>query len=216
MTTHYVSLGMQCTTATVFSILGLKAESLPFDWILTNPQFVLEMFRLLFIEKMSTTEIVKEHFLNVPTRAVVNQWAEHWIEQPEIGPGLYNKKYGVVFPHDKPDDYDKFIRRFDRLKELVLDTSNYITFVYVSHSSPTFGNYTLDGKTVICDVYKTLSKIFELIHKVRNGTRFKIVLYDAINSENMTELNSCIQRIKIEQKKNGVELPDEIKTKFVY
>jgi len=72
----------------------------------------------------------------------------------ENGSVLVNSKYDVCFPHDTLDNRDKYIRRMERLKKIILNKDNFIYFVYISVSSPTDGNYTLDGIEPIMNILK--------------------------------------------------------------
>ena len=95
----YISIGAQCTTATLFERLGVKKESLPFDWMISTPEFVYIILKLLLIDTIEIEEIVDNHFF------ICNKWAsvynstfEHYITN-DTGHILVNSKYNVCFPH---------------------------------------------------------------------------------------------------------------------
>lgn len=54
---------------------------------------------------------------------------------------LYNTKYNVIFPHDEYNE------------DLILNSIECLYFIYTSQYSLYKGNYTIDGKNVIKDVY---------------------------------------------------------------
>ena len=54
--TAYVSIGAQCTTATLFDKMNVKKYSLPFDWMFSTPEFVYTMLKYLLLEKKEIAE----------------------------------------------------------------------------------------------------------------------------------------------------------------
>jgi len=58
----YISIGSQCTTPTLFERLGIKKESLPFDWMFSTPQFVYMIIELLLIDMKEIDDIVDNYF----------------------------------------------------------------------------------------------------------------------------------------------------------
>ena len=67
----YISIGTQCTTASLFEKLEVKKESLPFDLILSTPHFVYTILNLLLIENMSIPDIIDKHFFACDKRATL-------------------------------------------------------------------------------------------------------------------------------------------------
>jgi hypothetical protein len=113
------------------------------------------------------------------------------------GFALFNTKYNVIFPHDENniDSINKYIRRFERLKDIILNSTECLYFIYTSQSSLESGNFTIDGNIVINDVYVYLSKIYKLISKFRNN--YKIILFDTIQEEQISLLDENITLIKL-------------------
>ena len=171
----YISIGSQCTVATVFENLGLKKESLPFDWMYSTPQFVYTILELLMVEKMEPRRIVDEHFFFCDLRGLVVDGRGRHITNP-MGKTLINSKYDVCFPHDVPSDREKYIRRLERLRSLLLEPNNYFYFVYTSPSSPSSGNYTIDGREPIQDLCLYLNAIDDLLRQITPN--YKICVYD--------------------------------------
>ena len=80
------------------------------------------------------------------------------------GFALYNSKYNVIFPHDEYniETINKYIRRFERLKDIILNSKEDIYFIYTSPSSPDNGNFTINNNIIIEHVYFYLSEIYKL------------------------------------------------------
>jgi len=189
-----IPIGLQCTAATFKKEIENTA-SLPFDWIFAIPSFVFEMLELLLEKNINTEDLVKNHFFYCKKRANVNR-LEHYYTC-DNGFALYNTKYNVIFPHDKNniDTINKYIRRFERLKDIILNSTECLYFVYISQSSLVNGNFTIDGNIVINDVYFYLSKIYKLIGKFRNN--YKMILFDTIQEEQVELLDKNIFLYKL-------------------
>lgn len=170
----YISIGAQCATPILFERLGVKSETLPFDWMISTPQFVYVIMKLLLVDKMSVEDIVDSHFFLCDTTAIADT-PEHFVINKD-GPFLINSKYGVCFPHDTLLDRDKYVRRMNRLLCMLLDGTVFIHFVYVSVSSDTSGNYTIDGYEPIQQLYEYIEKINTIIGSVRSN--YKITVFD--------------------------------------
>jgi hypothetical protein len=177
----YISIGSQCTTPTLFDRLKVKKESLPFDWMISTPEFVYMIIKLLVIDKKEIEDIIDNHFFICDKRAVV-KYVEHMILDKD-GPVLVNSKYNVCFPHDKITDRDKYIRRMERLKKILLDKDNFLYFMYVSVSSPNCGNYTIDGVEPIQQLYEYIEKINSILKDIR--TTYKIIVFDTNKPSNV-------------------------------
>ena len=204
----YISIGSQCTTPTIFNILNVKKESLPFDWIFSTPEFVYTILRLLFVDKIEVSEIVDNHFLVQDGKAYCNE-PDNFITDVN-GTTLVNSKYKVCFPHYIDDARDVYIRRIERLKGLVLDSNNFVHFVYVSTSSPTKGNYTLDGVEPIQNLYEYICKINSLMKDLR--TNYRIILFDTNKTSDIT--SSDISHIEINKKDKWIDLLPQLVQKF--
>jgi len=170
----YISIGSHCTTATLFDRLQVKKKSFPFDWMFSTPQFVYTIIKLLLIDKKEIEDIVDNHFFVCDKRAILPR-SEHLILDKD-GTVLVNSKYNVSFPHDTISERDKYIRRMERFKQTLLDTDNYLYFVYVSVSSPNNGNYTIDGVETIQQLYEYIEQINNILKDMR--TTYKIIVFD--------------------------------------
>ncbi len=198
-----IPIGIQCTTTT-FKKYVENTHTLPFDWMFTTPSFVFEMLDLLLDKNINIEELVEDHFFYCEKRADLNG-PEHYYTCDD-GFALFNTKYNVIFPHDEfnIDNIDKYIRRFERLKDIILNSTECLYFIYTSPSSLESGNFTIDGNIVINDVYVNLSKIYKLISKFRNN--YKIILFDTIQEEQISLLDENITLIKLDKCNDWNEL----------
>ena len=185
-----IPIGLQCTNASFKKNINKSSKTLPFDWMFATPKFVFEMLELLLDKDMNINELVENHFFLCEKRAGMNTVENYYSD--ENGAALYNIKYKCIFPHDTytQETIDKYIRRFYRLKEIILNSDEKLCFIYSSQSSLHNGNFTIDGEKVVSDVYTYLSKIYTLIGKYNNN--YKIILFDAINEEDKTLLHENV------------------------
>jgi hypothetical protein len=212
MSFTFIPIGVQCTNA-IFKKSFEKTHTLPFDWMIATPSFVFEMLELLLEKNINIEDLVKNHFFYCEKKSNLNG-VEHYYTC-ENGFALFNSKYNVIFPHDENniDSIHKYIRRFERLKDMILNSTQCLYFIYTSQSSLESGNFTIDGNIVINDVYVYLSKIYKLISKFRNN--FKIILFDAIQEEEISLLDENITLIKLNKCNSCSELvPQMIEQDF--
>jgi hypothetical protein len=203
-----ISIGFQCSTASFIDDIQ-KTYTLPFDWMFANPSFVFEMLELLLEKNINIEDLVKNHFFYCDKR--VNQTGLEHYYTCDNGVALYNSKYNVIFPHDENniDNINKYIRRFERLKNIILNSNECLYFVYASQSSLQKGNFTIDGNIIINDVYVHLSKIYKLIGKFRNN--YKIILFDTIQEEQIELLDENITLFKLNKCNNWGEVLTQMK-----
>jgi len=136
--------------------------------------------------------------------------SEHFIVD-ESGPFLLNSKYNVCFPHDKSNEHEKYKRRLQRLKDIILDKSNFICFVYVSVSSKNEGNYTVNGQEPIQDINRYMLEIEKILQSVRKN--YKIIIYDTNKDKSIIE-NENIEMYSINQSNHWTGLLPELVEKF--
>ena len=189
-----ISIGLQCTNASLKNKIK-KTYTLPFDWMFATPSFVYEMLELLLEKNINIEDLVKNYFFKIEKKVNLKTM-EHFYTD-DNGTSLYNTKYNVIFPHDEynNDTINKYIRRFERLKQLILNSNDCLYFIYTSQSSLDKGNFTIDGKNIINNVYINISKIYNLISKFRNN--YKIIIFDAIQEENIELLDKNIILYKL-------------------
>ena len=209
-----IPIGLQCTTASFKNEIE-KRHTLPFDWMFSTPSFVFEMLELLLEKNINIEELVKNHFFYCEKKATLNV-QEHYYTCDD-GFALYNTKYNVIFPHDDNtiETINKYIRRFERLKDIILNSTEDLYFIYTSQSSLETGNFTINGNIVIKDVYINLSKIYTLISKFRNN--YKIIIFDAIQEEPIELLDKNIILYKLNKCNIWTELlPQMIENKIFF
>jgi hypothetical protein len=177
----FISIGTQCTTADLLKRFNIRNESYPFDWVLSTPQFIYTIIKLLLVDKMDIEYIVDNHFFVCDARANCKIIEHYYTEK--TGQTLVNTKYNVCFPHDTLEDRDKYVRRLERLRNTLLDENCFIYLIYVSVSSPTNGNYTLNGVETIHDLYEYIDKINDIMKSIRNT--YKIVVFDTNKPPNV-------------------------------
>ena len=209
----YISLGLQCLTPELLKIYNLRKNSYPFDWILSNPYFVYKILFLLLEDNMSISKIVREHFFRNDNQCVLKK-KEHYIfvKKKNSCNQIYicNQKYNVVFPHDtyNEETINKYIRRFKRLKNNIINKSLKIQFIYISQSSLDSGNFTIMGEEVVKNVYENMNSINLLIKKYNKNSN--ILIFDSIQNEDPNMLNKDIRLYKISPKNSWMELSVEI------
>lgn len=197
--TLYIPIGLQCITPKAIKDLRLRTNSYPFDWIISNPYFVYKMLYLLLEDNMDINEIVREHFLRNDHKCGHNRIEHYFIIKNGNGDKKHflNELYNVVFAHEEYNEetINKYIRRFERLKENILNNSLNIQFIYVSQLSLRTGNFTINGKPVIENVYENMNNIIELVKKYNKNSN--IILFDTIQNEDINILNKEITLYKI-------------------
>jgi len=203
-----IPIGLQCTGSTFKNEIN-KTHSLPFDWMFATPLFVYEMLILLLEQNMNIKDLVNDYFFNCNKRADISDVEHYYIS--DNGFALYNSKYNVIFPHDEYniDTIDKYIRRFERLKDIILNSEEEINFIYISQSSLNEGNYTIDNINIIEDVYINLSNIYKLINKYR--TNYKLYIFDSILNENIELLDKNIILHKLNSCENWTYLLSQLR-----
>ena len=203
-----IPIGIQCTNAVLLKNNNKRFHSFPFDWMLSTPKFIFEMLELLLENNISIDELVKNHFFYCEKKAHVDR-LEHFYTC-DNGPSLYNSKYNVIFPHDEYNiqTINKYIRRFERLKDIIINTKEELCFIYISPSSSENGNFTIDGKKVVHDVYFYLSKIYDIIGKYNNN--YKIIIFDALKEESKELLNKNISLYELNKCNDWIQLLSQI------
>ena len=172
---------MQCLNAALKKKINKDTQTLPFDWMFSSPKFVFAIFKLLLEFEIDEEEIVNNHFFYCNKRASLGSKENYYTKSN--GKVLYNDIYDVIFPHDKYDSEtkEKYVRRLKRLKSIILNSKETLIFIYSSQSSLQKGNFRIDDRHIIEDVYIYLTKIYELIGKYNNN--YKMIVFDSILNE---------------------------------
>lgn len=186
---------MQCTGPEILRLHNLRSHAYPFDWVLSTPKFVYQLLLLLLEIEMPVEQIVNDYFLQIDKKVDFKIVEQYYC--CDNGVSLCNTKYNVVFPHDKLNDDTraKYMRRFQRLKDVILNENEKICFIYTSQSSLKNGNYTIEDKNILTDVYLYLNLIYELIKRHRSDFHFYI--FDSIHNEDKSILNKNIRLFEL-------------------
>lgn len=163
-----IPIGIQCGNTIYLKSINQRKYAYPFDHIICTPKFIFDMLELLLDRNIDIEDLVKNHFFRYDKRVLCNS-IEHYYTNEESG-YVYNTKYTAIFPHDLglfQDSVTKYIRRFERLKFHILDTTEEICLFYISQSSLSGGNFTIDGVCHIVDPFVWLNRIHELVNKYR-------------------------------------------------
>jgi hypothetical protein len=157
---------------------------------------------------MEITNLVTEEFFLIDKNASLST-VEHYTSHYEKG-CPYNSKYNVIFPHDEYNNetIEKYVRRFIRLRDDIYNLEDSLCFIYISQSSPTNGNFTIDNHNVITNVYYYLNKIYDLLTKHIPSKKFVFIVFDTMNDINEKEesLNENIKLYPLEKCDNWVHL----------
>jgi hypothetical protein len=134
----FVSLGVDCGTANILTLLGLRGCSLPFDWVVTYE---------------GITNIINNDFTNYLPKNDNNNYKK------------LNKNSGVLFLHNKfPDDIENMNKRIDRFKKLLETSNEKIIFVRKSHGSHHHNEYN----NVVNDIDDAINLDLLLLKKYPN------------------------------------------------
>ena len=100
----------------------------------------------------------------------------------------------------------------ERLKQIILDKENFIYFVYVSVSSSTNGNYTINGIEPIQQLYEYIEKINSILKIIRNN--YKILVFDTNKPVDVisSDMLHCVYYAIKEKESWGDLLPELIDT----
>ena len=64
-----IPIGIQCLNKELKKTMNKDTQTMPFDWMLSNPKFVFVILNLLLEYEIDVEEIVNNHFFNCNKRA---------------------------------------------------------------------------------------------------------------------------------------------------
>jgi hypothetical protein len=215
----YISIGSGCAASTLLKQRGLRTQSLPFDWLLSHLKYVNDVFKSLYNDSIDdTVELFLDKSNNDTFSASINHSAgtdnsvkyindagfvheqkfEAYRTTSNSSNLPYNRKYKATFPHDiVGGNTDKYVRRLSRLKNLLLDENIFLSFIYISPSSPDT-HYSIDGDVLTMDGGADLNNFCEFLEQKRDN--FEVIYVDSLNDT--TELNGKIRKIVATPHKN--------------
>lgn len=203
MDNTYISIGSCCAASTLLKMRHLRHNSLPFDWILSHPEFVYNIIKQLLENDLSNVvvEFLEPSNLTINCKPTYgdkinydggNQLFEKYVTTEEhLGGsiGIYNSKWNVSFPHDFSKNHsviDKYRRRLERLKEILLDNNQMKNLLYISPSSIDT-NYCVDGNPIIQNSPYWINKLSNLL--TSKNIPHTVIYLDSINDEQITNEN---------------------------
>lgn len=121
---NYISLGYFCSVASELEKLGLRTESSPFDWVISDLEGVISNIQNCFVDYLDY----------------------NFLSQEVYNHAIYtNTKYNISFYHD----FDKYASLKEQLPQVLEKYNRRIERFYKSISSPTlFIRYISDEETV--------------------------------------------------------------------
>lgn len=168
-----ISLGTDCIVSMFCDKYKLRKMSLPFDWCVSY-NGVSKCFEDDF-----------KHFIDT-------------IDENRIN------KYDVYFHHDYKDkttseqDNEKYIRRCNRLQEILKNTNEEIIFVRSGHSCHHHNEHDGRYQTIVSDI-EDMEKFDTIIATKYPKLKYKIVIF--------LSCDKCFQpNIKYESKKSNIEI----------
>ena len=199
METIYIPIGFQCTSAEILKKTNKRKCSFPFDWIISTPQSIFELFSILFNDNMDTEKFVKEEFLSIHKLLIINKPEEFVFNSN--GNILFNSKYNLIFPHiqNNINIVSIFIRRFNRLKESILNSNNYLKFFFINRLVSNNDNFIsenndnikfcINGISINLKISKYFNELNNLLSNLIGKNRFEIIIINAVDKLNSYHYN---------------------------
>lgn len=215
---QYISLGCGCASAKLIKTKGLREASYPLDWILSSPSSVHYFLSNLLESKMQIEDIVRNEFLNLNyLEPGGRNGTEHYFTKNKNDKGcLINIKHNLVMPHDgdynlfvnnsvqRKSTEEKYIRRFKRLKDMIVNPNRPIAALMTLISSE---DYTINksivynwNRILLQDIYH----IYNLLKKFNKNNRL------GLHGRNFKEIEKYEQTISFAKSHDGVYFHKQI------
>jgi len=177
-----VSIGVRCIPALTLVNAKLKQETLPFDWVQSNPQIVLDCIKDEF--KM---------YNNFNHTIVSDRYDMHIRYDSSYNtdfPKEFINEYGMCFTHYTDHKHSDFIemskRRTSRFMEL-LKSDKRILFIYMNDKEPHLQekqySYLLQLEKYLVDVYPKLDFKILSIHNISTNDTDRIINLQTIHNK---------------------------------
>jgi hypothetical protein len=202
-----ISLGFQCTTSEVLKKTNKRFHSYPFDWILSNPKGIYELIVKLLISH-DIKDFVKNEFLKIDGYVFLTKAEEFFISKSQTNM-LYNSKYNLIFPHEENNlvtIIDKYTRRFSRLKDMLLDNTKFVNFIFINRMSTNM-SFKINNNNILEGCEEYLNQIYNLLNEIRTNFSINIITPN-VNIIDIDKLDNNIKTILIKPN-NAVSLTDE-------
>jgi hypothetical protein len=198
--TIYIPLGFQCTTAEILKKTNKRICSFPFDWIISTPESILELLKIVILPICNIELFVKNEFFKIDNLlSFLKQ--EEFISHPE-GNILFNSKYNLIFPHFKNDNetITKMISRFERLRNYILYQENKIVFLFINRLvnnnfvvNDNCMKFSINKNNINLKIKDTFIKINEFLLGYISENKFKINIINAVDKiDNNTTFHNNI------------------------
>ena len=188
--TIYIPIGFQCTTAEILKKQNKRICSFPFDWIISNPNSIINILTLL-LENCNIRHLVLNEFFKIDNKMNFLK-PEEFVINPN-GNILFNSKYNFIFPHIEHSEETilKYIKRFERLKYYIL-FNNQIKFVFinrlVNNSNIEKNNdkltFLINGNHIYFNIIHDIVKLNNLLLKYISSDRYTITIINAVEQLN--------------------------------
>ena len=200
---NFISLGYFCSVAMELERFGIREESSPFDWLISDFQGVISA--------------IENNFEDFLTYDYLSQNKKH--------PNVYrNTKYNITFYHDfnsycelkqqLPDVQAKYIRRINRFHESIKSPTLFIR--YISDESKIEGKskeliWIEDNYDYIIALLKSFNSNNDILFIANEGvTSDKIKIYNVNKDENDTVARQPFSKNTILfEKFNSIEVPNK-------
>ena len=182
---HFISLGYFCSVAMELERFGLRSESGPFDWVISDMRGgVLQLIESHF-----------EDFLN-----------PQYLSQNELYHQQYrNTKFGITFYHDfnqykslkeqLPDVQKKYCRRIDRFYELIKEPTLFVRYISYANQDDKEIRWIEENYDKFIALLKTYNCENDIIFIANNGATSKVI--DIFNVEK--DANDTVARRPFEK-----------------
>lgn len=200
---NYISLGYFCSIASELEKLGLRTESSPFDWVISDFKGVIMALENHFSEYLDYNFLSQ----NIENHAV-----------------YMNVKYNISFYHD----FDKYVSLEKQLSKVQEKYNRRINKFYESISNPTlFIRYISDEETIngvskellyieenydqILKLLKSFNEFNEILFIANKGVlSTKFTVYNVLKDNNDTVARNPICKNSVLYKKfSNEEMPDK-------
>jgi len=188
----YIPIGFQCTTAEILKKANKRLCSFPFDWIISNPESIVKLLTILLEEKCNIADFVKEEFFKIDGLLCFLKQEEFILHSQ--GNILFNSKYNLIFPHFNYNNeiIEKFIKRFDRLKNYILFSNNKINFLFINrlinNNDDIINNnivkFSINNKNINLNIKDNFIQLNALLLKYITSDRFNIIIINAVKKFN--------------------------------
>jgi hypothetical protein len=185
--TIYIPIGFQCTTAEILKKQKKRICSFPFDWIISTPESIIKLLTILLDKTTDIKHFVNEEFFKIDGLLHFLK-PEEFILHPH-GNILFNSKYNLIFPHFQynVETIEKMIKRFDRLRNYILNSSNKINFLFVNRLITDNNNlndnilkFSINNQKINLNVKNNFTQLNNLLLQYIPSDRFKIIIINAV------------------------------------